>query len=70
MRFIIRTSDHGAPFPLDAVEEKKSFYREKITAAGFDCLEYRAELWIRDASQEAIREPVIILEATSEVSYV
>lgn len=70
MRFIIRTSDHGSVFPAGAVEEKKKFYREKITSAGFECLEYRAELWIRDPGQEAIREPVIILEAESEAHYV
>jgi hypothetical protein len=70
MRFIIRTSDHGESFPLEAIERKKDFYREKITSAGFECLEYRAELWIRGAGLEAIREPVIVLEAESEAHYV
>lgn len=70
MKFIIRSSDHGIPFSLVAIEAKKQAVREKLLSGGFQYLEYKAELGLFDSGGLEISEPVTVIEAIAEVSYV
>ncbi len=69
MKYVIRTSDHGARIPAAAVEEKKRAVRERILAAGMHYLEYPALLGSENMMGQAIAEEVTIIEPIGEVNY-
>jgi hypothetical protein len=71
MKYVIRSTDQdGARVGVDKIEEKKKAAREKIYAAGLQCLEYKALLGYENAQGQPTHEEVTIIEAISGLVYV
>jgi hypothetical protein len=70
MKYVIRSTDHGARIPAATVEAKKQEARTRLLSAGLHYLEYMALLGTENPQGQPIAEEVTIIEAIGEVNYV